>query len=426
MKSINRVILVPIFLLLFSCIQKISDTGSVITCIDVAKNIDNFQELKLSQYTNDIQYIPLKIKDDIVFSGLWDCVFSEKYFLAKNWNACLLYDYEGNVISKIGNNGRGPGEFNSCRNAFFASENKVFIQSLYDLLEYDIDGSFRKKYENAFLINQDFVGSWSIINDSLIFGKISSSIGNEKFKSVIYKYNGEVIYKYPNHIYFKRDKALASHYEYYADIYSVKKEIFFKEIFNDTLFYLSEKFELKPRYYISLGKYSMPLTERMEFYTQIRKSYVSSHIIINNVFQTPDFLLLSCDFGEKIPAKRLTPRVLFGSIESYYNTRNVLGIYNIKTGDFVFCKPASTDDPLNTSGLYNDIDGGPRLFPKAMVNDSTMAMWVDAKQLKDHVASDDFKNCAVKYPEKKKALQQLADSLTEFDNPVLLIVKFKK
>lgn len=52
-------------------------------------------------------------------------------------------------------------------------------------------------------------------------------------------------------------------------------------------------------------------------------------------------------------------------------------------------------------------------------------MWIEAKQLKEHVASDDFKNNSPKYPEKKKELENIANSLSEFDNPVLMFVTFK-
>jgi hypothetical protein len=58
--------------------------------------------------------------------------------------------------------------------------------------------------------------------------------------------------------------------------------------------------------------------------------------------------------------------------------------------------------------------------------DSTMAMYVNVKQLKEHIASNDFKNGLTKYPEKKKELEKLADSLKETDNHILMIVKLKK
>jgi len=51
---------------------------------------------------------------------------------------------------------------------------------------------------------------------------------------------------------------------------------------------------------------------------------------------------------------------------------------------------------------------------------------VTSKDLKDHIASDDFKNNTPKHPEKKSQLEELANSLSEFDNPVLMFVTFKK
>ncbi len=75
--------------------------------------------------------------------------------------------------------------------------------------------------------------------------------------------------------------------------------------------------------------------------------------------------------------------------------------------------------------IVNDIDGGPRFFPNTVVNDSTMVMWAEATDLKYHIASDDFKNAVVKYPEKKQKLRELADNLAETDNPVLMVIKVK-
>jgi hypothetical protein len=61
-----------------------------------------------------------------------------------------------------------------------------------------------------------------------------------------------------------------------------------------------------------------------------------------------------------------------------------------------------------------------------MINDSTILMSVRADDLKNHVASDDFKYNLPKYPEKKKQLEDLVNKLSELDNPVLMFVTFKK
>jgi hypothetical protein len=46
-------------------------------------------------------------------------------------------------------------------------------------------------------------------------------------------------------------------------------------------------------------------------------------------------------------------------------------------------------------------------------------------KLKVLISSEAFKNSSPKYPEKKKELEQLANSLDENDNPILMLVKLK-
>ncbi len=82
---------------------------------------------------------------------------------------------------------------------------------------------------------------------------------------------------------------------------------------------------------------------------------------------------------------------------------------------------------LNTEkGITNDIDGGPNINFKTAKDENTVISWINAFELKAHVASDAFKNSTPKYPEKKRELEKLANSLTEQDNPVLMLVSLKK
>jgi hypothetical protein len=64
--------------------------------------------------------------------------------------------------------------------------------------------------------------------------------------------------------------------------------------------------------------------------------------------------------------------------------------------------------------------------PKTTKDDNTIIAWIDPLKLKAHVASEAFKNTTPKFPQKKKDLEKLANSLKETDNPVLVLVKLKK
>ena len=79
--------------------------------------------------------------------------------------------------------------------------------------------------------------------------------------------------------------------------------------------------------------------------------------------------------------------------------------------------------------ILNDLDGGTLFQPENYFVEDSQEYMVGLQypyQIKVHVASTDFKNLIPEYPEKKKELEKLANSLKETDNPVLVLVRIKK
>lgn len=407
----------------FSCCHG-NGSKDLIT-VDVESNINNLKNVFLGHFTDDIHYVLLEKHEDLIFSGIWECSFSDSLILAKDLSKCLLYDYKGNLISQIGSKGRGPGEYNYVNNAAVSSDAEIYIQSLYDLYVYNINGEYLRGHKNFFLFGGNYVYSWNFFNDSLIFGHIPNSTGSKKCKAVILNKEGNPIKLYDNYILFKRARELASRQEGHVNIYSFKGSCYYKEIYNDTLFYLSRNNQLVPCYVFKFGKFSEPVTFRGSKTSEkdlgSSKEW-SSFIYLENLFQSNKFLFLDCQFRGHFPAKRITPRIVLGGVKSDYNTTNVLGIYDKMSGELIFCDPPNTNNFLYSSGIFNDIDAGPKFYPMQMVNDSTLVMWFEANQLKEHVSSDEFKNGNPKFPEKKKRLEKFANELTEFDNSVLMFV----
>lgn len=82
-----------------------------------------------------------------------------------------------------------------------------------------------------------------------------------------------------------------------------------------------------------------------------------------------------------------------------------------------------------TGGIVNDFDAGLMFFPFDYFTDGVdeyLFAIIQPFELKAHVLTDKFKNSTPKYPEKKKQLEKLANSLDENDNPVLMLVKLKE
>jgi hypothetical protein len=255
------------------------------------------------------------------------------------------------------------------------------------------------------------------------------NIGNGKIKAIIFDKKGITRFEFKNYIFLDRPTiGVSGSEDSQACFYRYKGKLYFKEEMNDTLFCLTDSFKLCPIASFNIGKYSKPKKYRnmvMERGSGPPEGYnPANYIYLRNVFKISNFLLLDCNFGFHTPARRITPKEIMGK-QLWYNTQSVLGFYSKENMSLVFCKPTSTDNPLFTTGFYNDIDAGPRFYPFKQVNDSTMVMWIEAKNFKEHIASDDFKNNIPKYPEKKKQLEELTKSISEFDNPVLMFVTFK-
>lgn len=395
-----------------------------IPVIDIGSNANNWKEVYLSSFVDSIRYIPLENVENLSLNNIVQADFSDSLILVSDVRNCLLYDNKGNFISKIGNKGRGPGEYQYISNLGigFGPATNIYISSSKDLYEYDKYGSFKNKYVKSLSINDTSAAfKWRIIYDSLFFGHIPNNTGKMRYKAVIKNKYGNVLNIFRNYDSFYVERVGASDFENHVQIYQFKGSIFYKEFYNDTLFNLNNQNELIARYVIDLGKYKLQNSERSP---QTGES-VFNHLVIWYTFQTEDYIFINCQFGNYFPAKRLTART-FGPVTTFYNTTYALGIYDKKSRDLFFCKPTSTDNFLFTTGIYNDMDAGPRFFPNMQINDSTMVMYMTIDELKAHIKSNDFKDNIPKFPEKKKLLEEMVDSLSILDNPVLMFVTFKK
>lgn len=336
-----------------------------ITVIDIGSNVNNWQNVSLSSFTTDITYIPLQIFENNFLVGNWQGAFSGDYFLASTMTSCLLYRKDGSFVTKIGNIGNGPGEYGGVFSSGFGPDKTIYIQSRKDLFVYNYDGTFIEKFVNGFQ-NEEIRNSWIALNDTLIFSRVPNRNGNEEFKAVIHTKYGRVKEAYTNYIIAPKEK-ITTFARNFSLVFNFKKQYYFKEMYNDTLFRLNGEFNLKPAYIFKLGKYGEP-------YGSFPNPNYLDYYYMHNIILTDSYVFIDLNYNKDFPGKRLTPKEIMPGLTTEYNTTQTLGIYDITLKELKFCMPTGTDNPLFTSGLYNDIDGGPRFFPKVIVNDNTLAM----------------------------------------------------
>lgn len=430
MHTIGKLLWIIGYLFLTNCINNHKESQNI-EIIDIEDSMKKMEVWNLSQLASNIRYVALETKTENYLSYIQDYNELDQSIIVNNLSQCMLFDNKGKFIKQIGNRGRGPGEYQYVVNLGILNDSILAIQSLYDLINYRINGTFVNQRKNFFRFNEsndEYLQSWIIINDSLFFGHLPNTTGLIDNKALIFNQERIIKSTFKNQIIFQREKTVASSSEDFAHIYPFDKEIFYKEFYNDTIFVLDDGLNLIPKYVFNLGKFKEPTSERAKLPGQDTKR--TKFLYIWEVFQTDKNLFISCQFGDYFPAKRLTPRIINlpdgRSFSTTINTNKALGVFDKKSKKLTFSIPTSTDNTLFASGLYNDIDGGPRFYPTKQVNDSTMLMWIKAEDFLNHISSDDFKNSLPKNSEKKKQLEEFATKVTMFDNPILMYVTFKK
>jgi hypothetical protein len=368
------------------------------------KELPQFTLVKLSDLGfTDIEYIPMETNEQSLIPGSYDLVaafnrliFGNGIFIIKHFNTIFEFRNDGSFVTRIGSAGRGPYEFQAAHDVEIDERNNyIYIVDGWKkrVFVYSANGEFLRimKIPLYGVIDFRLIEDGFLCYNENLFGNVENSYN---FIDTI----GRIKKKFPNNYLFNKYKNVAFSYQHENLFYRFNHQLFKKEIYSDTIYVFDNK-NFKPHLVLEVGNRLITPKARSEFDgTYLGKNYI-----------TPLNLL---EFGDYI------------YYEYLYEVH--IGPNNTKYG-FIGSKRNNIQTFINADhGLQNDIDGGLNILPQTIKDDNTIVAFIDPLQLKKHVASEAFKNSTPIYPDKKKALIKLADSLKETDNPVLMLVKLKK
>lgn len=391
------------------------------TCrtIDLEQMIDNTEKIylddkcNLSSISDSLSYIVLGSKNDQgkeAFVGrVLQTFVGEKYIILNCVMSVLLFDKSGKFIREIGRKGQGPGEY-SVASFVDVNENsdRIYINnSGHKLQVYNFNGDFLQstpfKDGNFFAVLDNNEYSLSYDNTQ----------GDTPYHLIIQNEKADTIVSFVNNNQFERRKE-----SYYVmsktnqRFYRYKGDVYYRENYNDTIFKI-ENNELKPRYYLKLGKYHAPIEGRLEYQRsdeerrRISSQYYTVHVIESN-------------------------KSLFMYYSTLYeNTDRVTRIgyiyYEKETSICNYIKPSSVERfiAFNSTGFENDIDGGSIFLPEgATLDGESLFCTYNAANFKDKIEKAGYYD-KIKYPEKQKALKKLIDSIDESTNVIIMLVTLK-
>jgi len=351
--------------------------------------------IRLSEIgASKITYIPLETSTVSNIPYISRILFARDYLLTQQYTNINMFRLDGSFVTKVGTEGLRPDEFTVIHDIDINPINgAIYIVDGWQqkFLVYDKKGNFIKTFKYPLRAALNF----RITNDGVLCYNYNI-MGNIIQSFMLLDTTGKIVKKFPNKYLWKRTGMINNYFIKGENLfYRYNGRLIKKEMYSDTLYEFRNR-NFKPYMVLNAGEFRLTPRIRTE---------------------PPD----------SIEKKIYMPIILFECDSFVYYEFTIHIKDNNEPLAFIVSKKNNSGITIDAlKGLTNDLDGGPNIFPKTLKDNNTLVAWVDALQLKNHVASDEFKNSSPLYPEKKKELENLANSLKETDNPVLILVSLKK
>lgn len=430
--------------------------------IDIAGSLNNIIEIKLSDVASGIRYIRLESPPDSAFRK--DVGFkyhlSDDYIIAINPFGILHYTHDGKFVNTIVKNeftkiqvlpdkviAHGDMTFKGAYNKTVRIEgNKLYYTYInnitgqeylmeYDCSEIHIGQTTKYDPENPLQIigqghtivdlnhgrvipapPQWYQGSmWSasfdfIYQESDIFwiddNNYSKKLSGNNYMLGIFNRQGDTLSTFVQHErlvnYTKslqRGTDRGIQYEYNGKMY-------FRNAFNDTVFQIIPPNRLLPVYVLNMGSYKVTRQQGVD-----PAFNLTGKIIPGQFAETNHYIFITFekdDYDCPNTRKNKTVKIYHALYSKLNHQLSVI-----------------KGDPFNYSPeiLENDINGGMPVWPSSYMigKNGELLISLKGKELKDRIKSEQFKLSSASET-KKKELMQLAESVSDFEN-ILMIVR---
>lgn len=388
---------------LVSIVSIVSIILFTISCKSKSKKLYEFDPtsltentINLSEIADNVTYIRLDKTFPLDLIYKYEFVNNSIYLSAKDIGI-LVYNRDGKFLRRIGKIGRGPGEY--LFPMFFTIDDKT--ETIYVL----DNGGIIKVYSKTgrFLRNlslEDYGESTDNINlfDSKLFVHYLVQFPETKYDWIVLDSLGNLQKSKKMTI-----QSITTKWGQSGGTYRYGNSMFYWNPFNDTVFSILPDLSYKASFLFKPGDHRFPKSDFKSFEQLIR------YMHIKQIFETQKFLIIKYDFNKK------TNIVLIDKSTQKSYLMSLIPESNIPGSDLV-------------GGITNDYDGGLMFQPNNYFlenNREFCSGFVNPYKFKSHVSSIDFKKSKPRHPSKKKELEILADSLTEMDNKLIIVVRLK-
>jgi hypothetical protein len=389
----KSILLTFLLILIISCsLKKHEESNDKLIHVNMESQLDsrNKDKKSLSVFIDTVIYLPLESIPNSYLGKIRDVIlYKDNYYVLDNSNL-FKFNNTGKFVCQIGKRGRGPGEHRAIGDIIIKNDT-IFMNS-GSIMTYDINGNFLEKYPYPFRmffphdiqrIGNDFVamnknGFINFINKQ---GIIIDSINYEKYTQEL---SNSTIELPLSGIFF-----------------GTRNSMKISTFYNDTLFEISSKHNLIPKYVLNLGKYKLPEENRINYKIDFSKNQSLLEEYLRPVpLETKNYLLIQfrkwliCN----IPPFGLTGKKIDADTQG-------LGIFDKRNENFSI---------IDVDWKYY-----PCFYPYFTDGERTLISFVNA-----YDAIDFYKKNQV-YSEMYKPFISMVNNINTNDNPILIVMKLK-
>lgn len=366
--------------------SQVTDKKEGIPVIDISGGFANSQQINLSKIAISIRYISLETRKEAYITKVTKAVFTDQEMIIYDGksNQILRFDLEGRFLGPIGRGGKGPGEYIQVNNIEVNRTNGiiyVFDLGLAKVLKFDLEGKFLGNNKNPLL------GSWvTMISDKyFVYFDPARSVefAGGYFKTIITDLEGKILQRLNPQKKSKEEK-FKSPCSMQSAVYLNDNAAFYWEVTSDTVFMVTPDLTFRPNACIEQGKRSMP-KDKMYDAEYVMKRF-NEHSTIIWLLETEKYF-----FGRGITNFQGAAILYFKDTKECYNVLD------------------------NRNYLFNDLDNGPGFWPIGKINDHSLYSTADPI---------DFK-ALLKNNKLSPQVKEMAETVNEGDNPVIVVVELK-
>ena len=381
-----------------------TDENGLVQEINIEDAVFNETTINLSEIASAIEYIPLETTTDAYLGNVNKCTIDNNYIYiasTQGQKTIHVFSKDGKFLRNIGSKGRAKGEYIAIRKlspltekravtvtgvgktiTYSAENGSVISETSFDELLQQADTSFNADQMDLFLEHGSngsyclrVVDNRDLSQRIVLFDSKENCTGEIELEDAITR---KVKTSLPTNL-SEVPVTLTIPWVYNSMLYNFEEQTNVISFPVDTIFCIKDN-KLEPRYTLNYGKFKKD------------GEIINNDILwMTNLTELSNIILLHCS----IPDKKGGSSIL----------------YNKKSGKSYLLKKIEN---MKGPSFVNDLDSGAPFWP-AQSYGNKMYMFLDAGKFIDQ--SEEFNSPRMK---------EIAATLTEESNPVMIVVTLKK